>query len=433
MRPLIAALLLVSLAGIASAAPLSPEQAVRFRRASGLTFSPDGSRLACVVSEFVDGKSRTHLWKLEGAELVPWTNGTASDRAPQWSPDGSALAFLSTRAGGSQIHVMAPDSGDASVRALTRAPHGVTAFRWSPDGEQLAFLAREADAEGAGDPQLFDREEDLERLWIIEARTRETRRLTSGRWRIESFAWTSNDRLVAQATNRPESDAWSDALYEIAASDGRFTLLGRPAQPFGGLTVSPDGSRLGFTAPRNGGPNPHDLHLQSSAGGRAVDVTAALDRPVKTLHWQNDSTVVFSVTDGFFYRLHRITGRGAPAPIALPMSARDFDVARDGTIAYAGNSFEKQAEVFLRAPDGTVRQISHLQKEWEGVPLAPAEIFRFASFDRRPIEAALLRPPGLAGRLPLILLVHGGPGSSFDASSTYWFGAWAQVLVSHGY
>src|SRR5205085_11377300 len=71
--------------------------------------------------------------------------------------------------------------------------------------------------------------------------------------------------------------------------------------------------------------------------------------------------------------------------------------------------------------------------EWEGVPLAPAEIFRFASFDRRPIEAALLRPPGLAGRLPLILLVHGGPGSSFDASSTYWFGAWAQVLVSHGY
>jgi len=29
--------------------------------------------------------------------------------------------------------------------------------------------------------------------------------------------------------------------------------------------------------------------------------------------------------------------------------------------------------------------------------------------------------------------VHGGPTSSFDASSTYWFGMWPQLLVARGY
>lgn len=156
---------------------------------------------------------------------------------------------------------------------------------------------------------------------------------------------------------------------------------------------------------------------------------------MKAIRWQNDSTLVFSVTDGFNYRLFRIEGRGAPARIDLPLSARDFDVPRDGTIAYAGHGFDRQAEVFLRSPNLATRQISQLQQDGDSIRLAPAEIFRFKSFDGKEIEAALLNPlPGAkAEKFPLVLLVHGGPGSSFDASSTYWFGMWSQVLAAHGY
>ncbi|HEV8479650.1 MAG TPA: S9 family peptidase, partial [Candidatus Eisenbacteria bacterium] len=181
------------------------------------------------------------------------------------------------------------------------------------------------------------------------------------------------------------------------------------------------------------GPAPHDLFLQDIPGGLG-DESMAVDRPVKTVKWQNEETVYFSVTDGFFYRVYQLERGKTPERITLPLSARDFDVARDGTVAYYGNGFERQGEIYLRTPDGKTRQISHIQPaSWADTPLAPAEIFRFKSFDGRSIEAALLEPPHARGKLPLVLLVHGGPTSSFDASSTYWFGMWPQLLVAHGY
>ena len=67
--------------------------------------------------------------------------------------------------------------------------------------------------------------------------------------------------------------------------------------------------------------------------------------------------------------------------------------------------------------------------------LASTTIFRTKSFDGTPIESALMRPadarPG--EKLPLVLLVHGGPSSQFFRR--LWLGnrLWAQLLAAHGY
>ena len=51
-----ALVLVFFLASPAVAETLTPEQAIRFRRASGLAFSPDGKQLVCAVSGFENGK-----------------------------------------------------------------------------------------------------------------------------------------------------------------------------------------------------------------------------------------------------------------------------------------------------------------------------------------------------------------------------------------
>ena len=176
---------------------------------------------------------------------------------------------------------------------------------------------------------------------------------------------------------------------------------------------------------------PYDLFLQSVAGGSPHDVTASIDRPVLGVKWQNNSTAVFSVADGFRYRLYRLSGNSTPAPVELPYSNGDFAIAHDGTVAFVASGFNRLPELFLQPENGLAKQVSHVQQGWDGITLADAELFRFKSFDATEIEAALMKPasPEPGAKLPLILYVHGGPAGSFSAA----YSPWPQLLVNHGY
>src|SRR5947207_1899185 len=80
------------------AAPLSPEQTLDRRSIGDLEFSPDGARLVFTVTEPVKGTTRARsIWLLDIASGTPrpLTFSGKTDESPRWSPDGSAIAFLS--------------------------------------------------------------------------------------------------------------------------------------------------------------------------------------------------------------------------------------------------------------------------------------------------------------------------------------------------
>ena len=119
---------------------LTPKQAVNFRRISGLSFSPDGSHLACVVSQVKGPTVDSHVWMLDTVKggFRQFTFSEKNEKSPAWAPDGRALAFLSNRGGQMQVYLMSPVGGEAS--AITASSDGVSDFRWSPDGTQIAFI-----------------------------------------------------------------------------------------------------------------------------------------------------------------------------------------------------------------------------------------------------------------------------------------------------
>jgi Tol biopolymer transport system component len=75
-----------------------------------------------------DGKNPTRL-----------TRDPAFDGNPSWSPDGTRIAFASTRSGQMDIWVMNRD-GSGPVR-LTRSSEAEEWPAWAPDGQMIAFSA----------------------------------------------------------------------------------------------------------------------------------------------------------------------------------------------------------------------------------------------------------------------------------------------------
>jgi dipeptidyl aminopeptidase/acylaminoacyl peptidase len=413
---------------------LTPAQALDYRRVTDLHFSPDGSKVIYVVYSYRwDWLPRLWLLNVATGTAREITPAKKSERSPQWSPDGRMLAFLSNRDGKTQVYAIPADGGEAT--ALTARKYGVTSFHWSPDGRAIAYLAKDDDAPGSDTgPQVADRESDLSRLWLFDLASKTTRRLGKTGYRIDEFQWQNPSHILVAATDEPRVEEFTNALYSVSTSDGAFEVISHPPQPFDGLLVSPDGKQFAVRSTRAHGPIARDLFVGTVGRDGLQDVSAPPDLAIAEVRWHEQSTIWMRVIDGFTNRIWRFFPKAAPAPINLPLSVDSFDVSREGVLVFAGGDFDHLPELYIRAKDGSVRQLAHVQQGWEGIQLASTTIFRTKSFDGTQIESALMKPsvPHPGEKLPLVLLIHGGPSSNFSAGYG-WETAWAQLLAAHGY
>jgi len=67
-------------------------------------------------------------------------NSTRKDHAPQYSPDGKRIAFLSNRSGSDEIWVCDADGSNAVKLTSFGGPY-VASLAWSPDGQRIGFDA----------------------------------------------------------------------------------------------------------------------------------------------------------------------------------------------------------------------------------------------------------------------------------------------------
>jgi Tol biopolymer transport system component len=132
------------------------------------------------------------------------------ENAPQWSPDGRSLAFLSARGTGTdaktQIWILPMDGGEAYQ--LTTSKENVTGFEWSKDGSRIAFLAvdtlpktDEAKTARRDDPQVFEENFRLSHAWVIDVATKRATEVAHGNLTVSGAPSWSPDgtRLAFQA------------------------------------------------------------------------------------------------------------------------------------------------------------------------------------------------------------------------------------------
>jgi TolB protein len=92
-----------------------------------------------------------------GGSLINLTNSNDSDLAPQWSPDGTKIAFHSNRET-DDYAIWVMDATGANATRLTPSDPPCELPHWSPDGARLAFDCNGdiyiANADGSGLMQI---------------------------------------------------------------------------------------------------------------------------------------------------------------------------------------------------------------------------------------------------------------------------------------
>ncbi len=104
-------------------------------------YSPDGSRLA--FYSYRTGSGQVYVSNPEGdlaRQLTFITNGQAA--TPHWSPDGKRLAIDSNTSGLSQVYLISPDGG--KMTQLTSGPYANFAAVWSRDGKWMYFTSKKS-------------------------------------------------------------------------------------------------------------------------------------------------------------------------------------------------------------------------------------------------------------------------------------------------
>src|SRR5574338_62396 len=125
--------------------PITAEDLLRIVFVGDPQISPDGSQILFIRKTINDkNKYVTNLCTVDmEGHVRQWTGGESGAGHGRWSPDGSQIAFISSREEKKGQNFLIPTDGGEAVR-LTILPEGsVGGFRWSPDGTKIAFTFRE--------------------------------------------------------------------------------------------------------------------------------------------------------------------------------------------------------------------------------------------------------------------------------------------------
>ena len=239
---------------------MRPEDVYALKGVSDPRLSPDGTTVAyvAVVDRRRGERVPRNIWlaPVDGSEPPRrFTTGERRDGEPRWSPDGSSLAFVSSRAEKEpgQLYVISLRGGEA--QKLTKLKEDVRGVAWSPDGRTIAFTSRVRDE--------ASEEED--------ERRRPPRRVTHLLYKLDNEGWIADRRsqvFVVPADGSAEPRQLTDAEPEHSARPGRPTASRSSSRRRAATTGTRSSSR----------PLPHVVR---GRGARAADARRRrLQRPV---------------------------------------------------------------------------------------------------------------------------------------------------------
>ena len=461
---------------------------IKMHRIAEPQISPDGKWVAYTVStpDMDANRGVSNIW------IVPAVGGAAMqltqsghDSSAVWSPDGKTLAFLSSRAGESQIYLLSMEGGEA--HALTKLSTGADMVKWSPDGKTIAFTSsvypdcasRSAAALNNDDDCNKKRDEEkgknkvkahvaehlLYRHWthwnegkrshlfVVPADgSAGPRDLTAGAdYDIPpdersgpgdiNFSPDGKEICFTAVTDKMEAISTNGDLFIVPVAGGEAKRITTQPGFDGNPVYSPDGKYITYHAQLTAEyeADRWRVMLYDRQSGKNENLSEGFDRSADELAWSPDSkTIYFTAEKETQKPVYVMVARAGAEPKKVIADTYNTAISfsADGkTMVFERMSLTLPAEIFVASSDGSnVRQLTHQNESiLAGLEMNAPETFWFEGAAGTKVQAMLIRPPKFDAtkKYPLLVLLHGGP-------QTMWSNAWgyrwnAQVFSAAGY
>jgi len=450
---------------------ITPEDYFAFQSINDAHISPDGKQVAYVLSVVDQAKNRrtTSIWlvatDVRSAPRRLTADGVNSN-SPRWSPDGSRLAFLSSRSTEAatplpetprpQIYILHLDGGEA--QAVSHLKNGVNVLQWSPDGKRFVAVSRTGPSDQAAasarksDVRHYQHisykfndtgwsDDKRSHLWVIDAATGKESQITSGEdWNDTDPQWSPDGTRIAFVSDRTGQEfenGHNKDVWVIPAEGGPLTRISDHAFEDDLPRWSPDGRQIVF-AGRTARRQFPKLYMADAKGGAPSRLVAEeFDLIPSDLHWGPGAnelrfeTGVKGTTHVF--RLDLTSHKVAPVTSG-ERAVRGFDMnEKPGIMTYLANDFQHLDDLYAASLDGgSERALTHLNaKLWAGLDVARVERLPYKSTDGWAIDGFIVKPIGWQAdkMYPMILSVHGGPAGQYGVDWYHEF----QVYAAKGY
>jgi acylaminoacyl-peptidase len=443
--------------------------------------SPDGSQIIYVrqFSDVMTDRNYSNLWIVgtDGSGNRPLTTGNYSDGSPRWSPDGSRVAFISNRGeAGPQIWVRFMDTGQ--MVEVTSVQHGPAGIEWSPDGTHLSFTtlvarpetqiaqlpARPEGAEWAAPAKTIDElvyrfngpgylTPGYHHLFVVPAEGGTARQISDGdfqhggTFRASPAVWTPDGEYLLMSANRRvdwESEPLDTEVLEFRVADGAMRTLTSRHGPDLSPAVSPDGSLIAYLGfdDRYQGFQVTELYVMNRDGSDSRVLSGDLDRTVSTPRWAPDGDGIFVQyddqgttkvghfsLDGTFTEVASNLGSGHSA-----YSGGTYALGSGGQVVFTYSVPHHPSDVAIVDGGGAEpRIITGVNDDLLAARRLGEveEIWYESSFDGRPIQGWIIKPPDFDPNrtYPLIIEIHGGPFANYGDRFDYE----KQMMAARGY
>ncbi|MDP2481171.1 MAG: S9 family peptidase [Candidatus Palauibacterales bacterium] len=443
--------------------------------------SPDGRRVAVTVSrqDWEKDKSRRELDLVDAAtgSMRPLTYRRDGVSSPRWSPSGDRLAFVARDSATkeSQVWVLHMDGGDPM--RLTDSKTGISSYSWSPDGRSIAYIAQDT----VPDPKAVKHHEDAFQvtlnnyqvrkavqpwhLWMIPADGGTAKRLTSGNWSLQTVpggaappAWSPDGAsiLVVRHPGVWFGNAYRSTLIRVDtavadSSGGAVSLaVGVPdtaavrigttgdtllaGEGAGGPKFAPKGGALAFQRNRGGDMNNGNA-VYVLRDGKVRDVTADMARDIGGFAWLPDgkSFLMAGALGGRSVMWEKpADGPARVLDLGDVQPSRGASVSNGGAVAFIGTTAGQPGQLYyLASPSAKPRQLTHFNAFLDSLHLGRVDTVAWTGPGGFHEDGVLTYPPDFhkGTKLPLVLVVHGGP----EGASTARFSPLPQLLAARGY